>query len=168
VEEAEALPRSFSEGRIDYVGMGKTDMKSLISSHCRRHCLSLHVTLRFPILFESCLMFMNTSLNYLLGMHQRMNRGKQAGIDDDGELPFTWGTHARASFDKAETEVVDGVRQSAVLVRQYVPTIVCRNQLDNAERRDQDQMKVQITELRVTFWHTDNQILLSAAAAPER
>lgn len=24
-----------------------------------------------------------------------------------GELPFTWGTDARASFDKAETEVVE-------------------------------------------------------------
>ena len=27
-----------------------------------------------------------------------------------GKLPFTWGMDARASFDKAETEVVDGVR----------------------------------------------------------
>jgi hypothetical protein len=55
---------------------------------------------------------MNISLGHLLGLHQhqRINRGKQAGIDDDGETSIHVGMYARASFDKAETEVVDGVR----------------------------------------------------------
>jgi len=59
------------------------DVKSMTSFHCRRHCLSL--TLQFLILYESCLVFMNTALGCLLGIHQRMDRGKQGGIDDDGE-----------------------------------------------------------------------------------
>lgn len=77
-------------------------MKSLISSDCRRHCLSL--MLRFPILFESCLFFMNICLVY---NNKWTEASKLVLIDDD---PFTWGIDARASFDKAETEAVDGVR----------------------------------------------------------
>jgi hypothetical protein len=65
---------------------------------------------QFPILYGSCLISMNTSLGCLPGIYQRMDRGKQAGIDDDGETSIHVGMYARASFDKAETEVVDGVR----------------------------------------------------------
>ena len=48
-------------------------------------------------------------MGVLLGVQQqRTEAGEQAGIAMMGKLPFTWGMDARASFNKAETEVVAG------------------------------------------------------------
>lgn len=62
-------------------------MKSMISSHCRRHCLSL--TLQLPILFESCRRFIDTSLGCFAWFTATMDRGRQASwYSDDGETSF--------------------------------------------------------------------------------